>query len=135
MSTLKTTIAFESAALFPTPMTFTKVAIETLVGTHASFQTAVLAAGSLETLFDSNESLGNSGVLYFYANASAENTASIDLIIDNKSASQSYFTRLTPGDFAYLPIFAADYAGIKISARNNEPGKSVALTYFYGSKD
>ena len=135
MSTLKTTIAFESAALFPTPMTFNKVAIETLVGTHASFQTNTIPAGALETLFESNESLGNSGVLYFYARSSSENTAPIDLIIDNKSTSQAYFTRLIPGDFAYLPIFAADYAGIKISVRNNDPGNAAGLTYFYGSKD
>jgi hypothetical protein len=135
MSTLKTTIVFESAALFPVPMSFTKIATETLTGTYASFQTNTLAAGSLETLFETSESIGNSGVLYFYANAASTNTKPIDLVIDNKSTSQSYFVRLIPGDIAYLPVFAADYAGIKISARNNDPSAEAGLTYFYGSKD
>ena len=135
MSTLKTTIVFESAALFPVPMSFTKIANETLTGTYASFQTNTLAAGSLETLFETSESIGNSGVLYFYANSASTNTKPIDLIIDNKSTSQSYFVRLIPGDITYLPVYAADYAGIKISARNNDPGNAASLTYFYGPND
>ena len=106
MSNLKTTIVFESATLFPAPMSFTKIANETLVGTYASFQTNTLAAGSLETLFETSESIGNSGVLYFYANAAAANKQPIDLVIDNKSTSQSYFVRLIPGDITYLPVFA-----------------------------
>jgi hypothetical protein len=135
MSTLKTTIIFESATLFPTPMSFTKIANENLTGTNASFQTNTLSAGSLETLFETTESIGNSGVLYFYANSASTNIEPIDLIIDNKSTSQSYFVRLIPGDITYLPVFAADHAGIKISARNNDPSNEAGLTYFYGSKD
>lgn len=135
MATLKTTISLETTSLFPSPIAFTKVAIENLAGTQASFQNQVLAAGALETLFENNESIGNSGILYFYASASSTNTTSIDIVLDNKSTEQTYFMRLIPGDVAYLPVLAADAAGIKISARNNDPSNTADLTYFYGSKD
>jgi hypothetical protein len=135
MSTLKTTISFESASLFPTPISFTKIATETVAGQYASYQTLSLAAGALETLFETNTAIGNSGVLYLYATASSSNAESVDLIINNKSTTQTYFMRLIPGDIAYLPVFAADLAGIKISARNNDPANAAALTYFCADKD
>jgi hypothetical protein len=138
MSTLKTTVKLESTTLFPTPINVTKISTEQIGGEYGAFQSNVIPAAEIETLFTNNSLLGNSGILYLYAESASANSAgySIDLYITNNTTNDSaYFARLIPGDVLYLPVYAADSAGIKIEARNNDPIRSATITYFVGARD
>jgi hypothetical protein len=138
MSTLKTTIKLESTTLFPTPINLTKISNEQINGEYGSFQTNVLEPSGMEAIFENDSLLGNSGVLYLYAEAASANAAGygVDFLIYNKSTdSSSYFARVLPGDILYLPVYAADAQGITVYARNNNPAASSTITYFFGSRD
>jgi len=136
MATLKTTISLESSSLFPTPLKLVKTSNLTLTSDQATSQRHEIEPASSEILFESSSIVGKSGVLYFYAHSESTNgNYGLDIIIENKSGGTSTFAKMLPSDVAYLPIYAKDNAGIKITVRNCDPAAVGVLSYMYWFKD
>ena len=135
MSTLTTTISLSSTSLFPTPVNVVKTVIESITGSHSSFETATIASSQSVILSEKYEATGDSGIVYFYANSASSNTTTIDLILNNHTQDVDvYIARLNPGEVLYMPLWALDIEGYTLSAEN-AAGASAALSYFVGSKD
>ena len=135
MSTLTTTISLSSTTLFPTPVHVIKTVTESVNGSHSGFETATIGSSQSSILSETYESTGDSGIVYFYANASSSNTTTIDLILNNHTQDVNvYIARLNPGEVLYMPLWAVDNNGYTITAEN-AAGASAVLSYFIGSKD
>jgi hypothetical protein len=136
MPTLKTTISLESSNLLASALKSSKVVTEDVNGGDVIFEQNQIPAAQSEILFDSTGASGTFGVLYFYCESISGNSGyGVDIEINNKSQDSAIFARLLPGDFVYLPLYAADSQGITVSAANTDPSQPATINYFFGSKD
>jgi hypothetical protein len=137
MATLTSKITITSTNTFPSPINFSLTANETVAGNHSSFQTNVIAAEAIETIFSSAAPSGNTKVLYFYLESKSTNSSTDPILIsiyDNLDDIELNVIRLFPGDFAYLPVSANAASGIQIKATNTAAVGDAVLSYFYGEK-
>jgi hypothetical protein len=136
MSILNTSISIGSTTLFPTPATLTKTLAAPVNGIHNGFQTISMSGSSATAvLYMSEMAAGNTGILYFYAEALATNQAAIEITMINGSNStvENGIMRLYPGDIAFLPVYANDGSGITLTAYHTGAGDSV-LQFFTGER-
>jgi len=133
MSTIKATIALSTTTLFPTPANVNVTATEQVSGS-ADFQTLTLAPDGDLTIYGPTLTPDPSSIVYFYAQADAANSASINVYSKMGDAvSSSMLATLRPNDFMWVPL-AAVSSGLTISATNSDGVNSSKLKVFWGER-
>jgi hypothetical protein len=129
MATLKTTISFQTATLFPNPVNVT-VPVNETVNLDAAFSTVIIAAAGSESIYSTAGAVGTSEVTYLYIQAAAGNDAGDVVTVDitDSAGNTAVVAKLLPGDFLYIPILV-DGAGVDITI-NNSAGTSAGTFYY-----
>lgn len=137
MSTINAKVTVQSSTLFPPTINVQKTLTQNVNGNYSSFQRNELNPATTETIVETTEMTGNSGVMYLYVEASSTNSShGVDIKINNKTTDgEAVFMRLLPGDAGYLPVYAADANGVMIEAINLDPVNSALITYLYAARD